>query len=74
MLMNRRILRVLRAVCTAVLLVTALSLSAFAEGESIEDQMAANSAAWWVTYNAGDTETCERLHQANVELAAQASG
>ncbi len=74
MLMNRRILRVLRAVCTAVLLVTALSLSAFAEGESIEDQMAANSAAWWVAYNAGDTETCEKLHQANVELAAQAAG
>ena len=74
MLMNRRILRVFRAVCTAVLLVTALSLSAFAEGESIEDQMAANSAAWWVAFNAGDTETCEKLHQANVELAAQAAG
>ncbi len=73
MLMNKRIRRFIGTVCAAVVLIAALSVTAFAE-DSIEDQMAANSAAWWVAYNAGDMETCEALHQANVELAAQAAG
>jgi hypothetical protein len=73
MLMNKRIRRFIGTVCAAVVLIAALSVTAFAE-DSIEDQMAANSAAWWVAYNAGDMETCEALHQANVELAEKAAG
>jgi hypothetical protein len=59
-------------VCAAVLMTAALSVSAFA-ADSIADQMAANSAAWWVAHNAGDQATCDALHAANVALAAQAA-
>jgi len=58
--------------CAVICLITALSISASA-ASSVTDQMAANSAAWWVAYNAGDTETCDALHAANVELANQAA-
>jgi len=59
-------------ICAAILLIAALSVSAFA-ATSVQDQMAANSAAWWVAYNAGDTATCAALHDSNVALASQAS-
>lgn len=59
-------------ICAAILLIAALSVSAFA-ATSTQSQMAANSAAWWVAYNAGDTATCNALHESNVSLAAQAS-
>ena len=57
----------------AIMLIAAMVVPASA-ASSIEDQMAANSAAWWVAHNAGDTATCEALHQANVALANQAAG
>ena len=53
-------------------MITALSISAYA-ATSTNDQMSANSAAWWVAYNAGDTATCNALHEANVALANQAA-
>jgi hypothetical protein len=59
-------------ICAAILLIAALSVSAFA-ATSASNQMAANSAAWWVAYNAGDTATCNALHASNVALASQAS-
>ena len=71
--MKTKYLRVFCLICAAVMLTAALSVSAFA-AKSIEEQMADNSAAWWVAHNAGDKETCEKLHQANVALAAQAAG
>lgn len=64
--------RSLITVCAMVILTIALSVSAFA-ATSVQDQMAANSAAWWVAYNAGDTATCEALHEANVSLATSAT-
>lgn len=71
--MKTKYLRAFCLICAAVMLTAALSISAFA-AKSIEEQMADNSAAWWVAHNAGDTETCNRLHEANVALAAQAAG
>jgi hypothetical protein len=71
--MKTKYLRAFCLICAAVMLTAALSVSAFA-AQSIEEQMAANSAAWWVAYNAGDTATCDALHEANVALAAQAAG
>jgi hypothetical protein len=59
-------------ICAAILLIAALSVSAFA-ATSAQSQMAANSAAWWVAYNAGDTATCNALHASNTALASQAS-
>lgn len=50
------------------LLLLTVSVSA---AMSIEEQMAANSAAWWIAHNAGDTATCEALHAANEALAAE---
>ncbi len=35
--------------------------------------MAANSAAWYIAKAAGDTATCEALHEANVALANSAA-
>jgi hypothetical protein len=64
--------RSLISVCAMVVLTIALSVSALA-ASSVQDQMAANSAAWWVAYNAGDTATCDSLHQANVDLANSAT-
>ena len=64
--------RSLITVCAMVVLTIALSVSAFA-ASSTQDQMAANSAAWWVAYNAGDTATCDALHEANVALAESAT-
>ena len=69
--MKTKYIRAISSICAAVILIAALSVSAFA-ATSIEEEMAANSAAWWVAYNAGDTATCEALHAANVALAAQA--
>jgi hypothetical protein len=60
-------------VSTVILMIAVLSLSALASG-SVADQMAANSAAWWIAYNAGDTAACSALHDANVSLANQAAG
>ena len=71
--MKSKYVRFFSSVCAAVFLIAALSVSAFA-AKSIEEQMAENSAAWWVAHNAGDTATCEALHEANVKLAAQAAG
>ena len=66
-------IRKILCVCAAVFLIAALSSAAFAM--TIEEQMAANSAAWWIAHNAGDQATCDALHAANVALAEQlASG
>jgi hypothetical protein len=61
-------------VSTVILMIAVLSLSALASSGSVTDQMAANSAAWWIAYNAGDTATCNALHDANNALANQAAG
>lgn len=61
-------------VSTVVLMIAVLSFSALASSDSAADQMAANSAAWWIAYNAGDTATCNALHDANTALANQAAG
>ena len=71
--MKSKYLRVLCSLCAAVLMIAALSVGALA-GKSIEEQMAANSAAWIIAHNAGDQATCDALHAANVALAAQAAG
>lgn len=63
----------LTALMAAIILIVAMIVPASA-ASSIEEQMAANSAAWHIANAAGDTETCERLHQANVALANQAAG
>jgi hypothetical protein len=63
----------LALLCAVVLMITALSIPASAAGKSVTEQMAENSAAWWVAHNAGDTATCEALHEANVALANQAA-
>ncbi len=60
-------------VSTVILMIAVLSLSSFA-ATSTAGQMAANSAAWWIAYNAGDTATCNALHEANTTLASQAAG
>lgn len=65
-----KFLRILCALSAVVLMATAFSMSAFA-AKSIEEQMAENSAAWWIAKNAGDKETCARLHAENEKLAAQ---
>ncbi len=72
MKLKTKYLRVISLICAAVAMTAALSVTAFADS-SIEDQMAANSAAWWVAYNAGDQATCDALHAANVALADQAA-
>jgi hypothetical protein len=72
MKLKSKYLRAFCLVCAAVLLTAALSVSAYA-ADSIADQMAANSAAWWVAHNAGDQATCDALHAANEALAAQAA-
>ena len=58
--------------CAVICLITALSVSASAAG-SVTDQMAANSAAWYIAKAAGDTAACEALHEANVALANSAA-
>lgn len=70
MTVKSKYLKVLSFVCAAVLMIAALSVCAFAAG-SIQDEMAANSAAWWVAHDAGDTATCAALEAANQALAAQ---
>ena len=70
--MKRNVFRKLITICAAVFMIAALSSAAFAM--TIEEQMAANSAAWWVAHNAGDQATCDALHAANVALAAQLAG
>ncbi|NCC69366.1 MAG: hypothetical protein EOM14_14450, partial [Clostridia bacterium] len=60
---------------TVILMIAVLSFSAFAaSSSSVQNQMAANSSAWWVAYNAGDTATMNALHQANNSLASQLAG
>ena len=71
--MKKRTSKYLSALMAAIMLIAAMVVPASA-ASSIADQMAANSAAWWVAHNAGDTATCEALHQANVALANQAAG
>jgi len=71
--MKTKFIRAISSICAAVILIAAFSVGAFA-ATSIADQMAANSAAWWVAYNAGDTATCNALHEANVALADQLAG
>ena len=71
--MKKRTSKYLSALMAAIMLIAAMAIPASA-ASSIEEQMAANSAAWWVAHNAGDTATCEALHQANVALANQAAG
>ncbi len=66
--------RILYRLCAAVLLLTMLFSTAAAAGKTIAEQMAENSAAWWIAHNAGDTELCDKLHKANEELAKQAAG
>lgn len=60
---------------TVILMIAVLSFSVFAaSNSSIQNQMAANSSAWWVAYNAGDTATMSTLHQANQSLATGLAG
>ena len=73
MKLKTKYLRAFCLICAAVLMTAALSVSAFAADPTIEEQMAANSAAWWVAHNAGDQATCDALHAANVALAEQAA-
>ena len=71
--MRKKTIRVISSICAVVFLIAALSVSALA-GNSIEEQMAANSAAWYIAYNAGDMATCDALHEENVRLAALLAG
>ena len=66
--------KTLYRLCATVLVLAALVTSALAAGKTIAEQMAENSAAWWIAHDAGDTELCEKLHKANEELAKQAAG
>ncbi len=66
--------RILYRLCAAVLLLTMLFSTATAAGKTIAEQMAENSAAWWIAHDAGDKELCDKLHKANEELAKQAAG
>ncbi len=66
--------RILYRLCAAVLLLTMLFSTAMAAGKTIAEQMAENSAAWWIAHDAGDKELCDKLHKANEELAKQAAG
>ncbi len=68
----RKLNKAITTICAAAFMAAALLISAFAA--SATEQMAANSAAWWVAHNAGDTATCNALHAANEALAAQAAG
>ena len=65
-------LKSLVSLCAVILAITAFSIPVLAA--SIEDQMAANSAAWHIANAAGDTATCEALHAQNVALANQKAG
>lgn len=58
----------LALLCAVIFVITALAVPASA-ALSIEEQMAANSAAWHIANAAGDTATCEALHAANIALA-----
>ena len=71
--MMKKSTKYLSSLMAAVLLIAAMAVPASA-AKSVEEQMAANSAAWWVAYNAGDTETCEKLHEENQKLAEKAAG
>ena len=71
--MTKRKTKYLSFLMAAVCLIAAISMPAYA-AKSIEEQMAANSAAWIIANNAGDKATCDALHAANVALAAQAAG
>ena len=59
--------------CALILALAAFSIVAFA-ATSVEDQMAANSAAWYIAKANGDEATCAALHAANEALAKQAAG
>ncbi len=71
--MKTKYTRFLVRICAAVMMIAALSVSAFAASPSVADQMAANSAAWHIANAAGDTATCNALHAANEALANQAA-
>ena len=71
--MKKRTSKSLSAIMAAIMLIAAMVVPAAAT-MSIEEQMAANSAAWHIANAAGDTQTCEALHAANVALAEQAAG
>ena len=66
--------KTLYRLCATVLVLAALVTSALAAGKTIAEQMAENSAAWWIAHDAGDKELCDKLHKANEELAKQAAG
>ena len=69
--------RFLISILVAALLAATFSLpvaAAKSREDQIREQMAANSAAWIIANNAGDYATCEKLHEANVKLAAQLAG
>ncbi len=73
MRMKKKTSKYLSMLMAAVLLIAALVVPASA-ASSIQDQMAANSAAWHIANAAGDKATCDALHAANVALAQQAAG
>ena len=60
--------------CAAILVVAALAVLSVpamaADAASILEQMTQNSAAWHIANNAGDVETCNRLHAENERLSA----
>ena len=66
--------RILYRLCAAVLMLAILVSTALAAEKTIAEQMAENSAAWWIAHAAGDKELCDKLHKANEELAKQAAG
>ncbi len=70
--MKKRTIKSLVTLMAAIIVIVAMFVPAYAV--SIEEQMAANSAAWWIAYAAGDTATCEQLHQQNEALAQLAAG
>lgn len=59
--------------CAIILALASLTIITFA-ASSVEDQMAANSAAWYIAKANGDEVTCAALHAANESLAKQAAG
>lgn len=76
--MKRKASKYLCTLMAAILLIAAMIVPTAAASKksktSVADKMAANSAAWWVAHNAGDTKTCEKLHAENQKLASQAAG
>jgi len=55
--------------CFVVVMMLSIFVTSAYADDSAYSQMAANSAAWWVAHNAGDTATCNNLAAANQAIA-----